>query len=78
MPRFFFHLHNDLEVIDDEGRELTDIEAAREAAERDALQMAAESVRHGHLARSHYIEVTDEAGTALFRVTFGEMVDVTE
>jgi len=78
MPRFFFHLHNDLESADDEGRELPDIEAARRAAEQDARDMAAESVRAGHLTRSHFVEVAGEDGEPRFCVTFGEVVEIRE
>jgi hypothetical protein len=76
MPRYYFHLHNGLDVIDEEGRELPDLEAARRAAVIDARQMAAESVRLGHLDLSHYLEVTDETGKTLFRTPFGAAVTV--
>jgi hypothetical protein len=32
MPRYFFYLHIDLDVPDDEGRDLLDLDAAREHA----------------------------------------------
>jgi hypothetical protein len=32
MPRFYFNLYDDVIVIDDEGRELSDLSAARAAA----------------------------------------------
>ena len=76
MRRYFFHLYNDETSIDDEGRQLADLAAARECAELDARHMAAESVRSGHLDLSHYVEVTDEDRRPLFRVTFGEAVRI--
>ena len=76
MPRYFFHLHNDLEVVDDEGRDLPGLEAARRAAEDDARQMASESVRQGHLDLAHFVEVTGDDGHPLFRVKFGEVVRI--
>lgn len=76
MPRYFFHLFNDLDVLDDEGRELPDIAAALSTAETDAREMAAESVRRGHLNLSHCVEVRDEADHVLFRVCFGDVVTV--
>lgn len=75
--RYFFHLHNDVDCRDDEGRELIDSEAAKAAAIDEAREMASESVRKGHLDLSHYIAVDDEAGTLLFKTTFGEAVKVT-
>jgi hypothetical protein len=76
MPRFFFHLHNDIDTHDEEGRDLPDIDAARRSAEHDARNMAAESVRAGHLVLDHFVEVTGEEGRPLFRVTFGEVVEI--
>jgi hypothetical protein len=76
MPRYFFHLHNDIDVHDDEGRVLRDLDEARRCAEQDAREMAAESVREGKLNVAHHVDVTDEAGTLLFSVTFGQVVTV--
>jgi hypothetical protein len=76
VPRYFFHLHNDVETHDEEGRDLADIDAARRAAEEDARHMAAESVRGGCLPLGHFVEVADEDGQSLFRVTFGEVVKI--
>jgi hypothetical protein len=76
MPRFFFHLHNDMDVLDEEGRDMPSVQAARHAAEEDARTMAAESVRTGRLVLDHFIEVASETGQALFRVRFGEVVEV--
>ncbi|HYD23369.1 MAG TPA: hypothetical protein VEB68_01125 [Croceibacterium sp.] len=76
MPRYFFHLHNDLDSYDDEGREMDDAVQARRCAEQDARDMAAEGVRAGELNRSHHVDVTDAGGTLLFSVRFGEVVRV--
>ncbi len=77
MPRFFFNLHNDLDAPDPEGRELPDLAAARDAAIREARELAAETVMQGRLDLGHFIEVADAAGAPLFRVRFGEAVTVT-
>jgi hypothetical protein len=74
--RYFFHLHNDIEAYDEEGRELPDIEAARDAAMAAARDMAAESVREGHLNLGHYVEVEDGHGTPVMKITFGEVVSI--
>ena len=74
--RYYFHLHNDIHTNDEEGVELVDDEAARRHATHEARTMAAESVRKGHLDLSHYIEVATDSGTSLFRLTFGEVVEV--
>ena len=76
MPQFFFNLFNDEITLDDEGRELAGVPAARACAIDDARQMAAESVRAGHLDLCHYVEVTGHDRQPLFRVTFGEVVQI--
>jgi len=76
MPHFFFHLYNDIVSMDDEGRELADLEAARRSAVEDARSMAAESAREGRIDLSHYVEVTDERGEPVARVTFGDAVHI--
>jgi hypothetical protein len=71
-------LYNDLATKDEEGREFANSDAARRAAEKDAREMAAQSVQtHGHLNLDHYVEVTDERGRFVARVRFGEAVAVT-
>ena len=76
MARFYFHLYNDIVSKDEEGRELPDVDTARHDAREDARNMAAESVREGELNLGHYVEVADDTGEPLFRVTFGEVVKV--
>jgi hypothetical protein len=70
VPRYFFHLYNDLVAKDEEGTELPDLAAAREQAAEHAREMVCASVREGHLNLDHRIEVTDEAGKLLLTVTF--------
>jgi hypothetical protein len=43
--RYFFHLHNDVNLPDEEGLDLPTETAAREYAQEMAQVMAAESVR---------------------------------
>jgi hypothetical protein len=78
MPHFYFHLYNDEITLDDEGRDLPDVEAAREAAEEDARYMASESVRGGKLNLAHYVEVTGTDGQPPLRVAFGDVVEISE
>lgn len=74
--RYFFHLHNDIDVRDDEGVDLPDLDTARRRAVQYACEMAAESVRDGHLVLSHSIEVTDEAGDRVFSLSFADAVQI--
>jgi hypothetical protein len=74
MPKFYFHLRNDLAVDDDEGMELPDLATAREYALFNARSIAAENVHHGHLKLSHRIEIADENQQILDIVTFGDAI----
>ena len=76
MPRYFFHLHNDIETRDEEGIELPDLAAARGVAEHEARAIAAEAVANGRLCLHHSIEVTDESGASVLTVRFGEAVEI--
>ncbi|KRA83973.1 DUF6894 family protein [Altererythrobacter sp. Root672] len=76
--RFFFHLHNSVETRDQEGRDLPSLAVAVEAAETDARSIASENVRQGHLNLSHSVEITDGTGKSLYRIMFGEAVEVTD
>ena len=75
--RFFFHRYNDVITMDDEGIELADRGAALRRARDEALTMAAESVRTGHLNLSHFIEVMDEGQSVIDRVSFSEVIAIT-
>lgn len=77
MPRFYFHLRNDLSVDDEEGIELPDIEAARERAIEFAVDMSAASVlEHRKLNLHHKIEVADQNGDIVQIVEFGDVLTV--
>ena len=72
MPRYYFHLRNDVQTNDEEGTELASLAAAREAALDNCRTMVCESVKLGHLNLDHYILVEDDAGHDVLKVTFRE------
>lgn len=76
VQRYFFHLYDDMTVIDEEGAELSGMEAARKKALADAREMACAEVLEGHLDLRHRIEVADESGEVLFTVQYRDTVDV--
>ncbi len=77
MPRYFFNLRNDLDAFDEEGTELPNLEAARERAERYALDMTAASVLEQRKINLHHrIEVAGEAGDILLTVEFGDVLEI--
>ena len=76
MPRFYFDLHNDVEAHDEEGMELSDLEAARAEAIRSGRELVAEGVRNGQVNLNHWIEVRDESGAQVLAVRFGDTVKI--
>ena len=79
MPRYFFHLRNDLSVNDEEGIDLPSIEAARARATEFAVDMAAASVtEHHRIILNHRIEIANRDGRLLDVVKFGDAVTILE
>jgi hypothetical protein len=77
MPRFFFHLRNDMSVDDEEGREFPDAGAARLQAVEYAVDMSAASIlEHRKINLHHRIEMADESGEILATVEFGDVISV--
>lgn len=76
MPRYFFDVYDDVVAPDDEGQELPNLDAARLKALEGARELIIEQVRHGYMARSHWIDVRDEHGEHVLTVRFGDAVDV--
>lgn len=76
MPRYYFHVHNDILARDEEGREFPDLAAAREEAISGARDLIAEDIRRGKVTLSHWIEIQDDAGNRLLTVSYGEAVQI--
>jgi hypothetical protein len=72
MPRYFFHLHNDVDAPDEEGTELRDAGAARDFAIEAARDLVCADIHKGHLNLDHRIEVKDAEGAHVLTVTFRE------
>ena len=76
VPRYYFHVYDDIVAHDDEGLELPNLAAARLQGIKGARDLMSEQVRHGYVELSHWIDVTDEHGEAVLSVKFGDAVDV--
>jgi SepF-like predicted cell division protein (DUF552 family) len=75
LPRFYFHLLNDVDAPDEEGTELPDLATAREQAVRNARFTMAETLKEqGKLVKRHRIQIEDDAGNVLDTVYFGDVV----
>ena len=76
MARYYFHVHDTLDAIDEDGIELRGNEQACELAVRAARELACEDVRRGELQPDHRIEVIDELGSIITTVMFRDAVQV--
>lgn len=76
MARYFFHLHNDIDVADEEGSEHADDRAALEAALEFIRDIAGANVRQGHLNLKHFIVCVADNGREVGIVRFGDAVKV--
>jgi hypothetical protein len=77
MPRYFLHLHNSMGFLEDEeGRDLLDLEAAREEAVRSIRSLLADEIRRGRIDLRGRLEVAGSDGEILDSIAFGQAVDV--
>ena len=76
MPRYFFNVYDDVIAPDEEGMDLPNAQAARLKALIGARDIISEQVKHGYFVRSHWIDVLDERGELVLKLTFGEAVDI--
>ena len=77
MPRFYFHLFNDVDAPDNEGLDLLDLAAARLHAGNQARFTAGETVKlQGKIDLRHHIDIEDQRGNVLDTVCFGDVVSV--
>ena len=77
MPRFFFHLHNDVYVHDEVGTELPSLTEARAKALSAARGvMANDLVRDGQITLSHRITIENATGDQLVELPFRACVEI--
>jgi hypothetical protein len=76
MPRYFFHLNAPgSKVTDDEGLVLPDAEAAWYQAVRSAREMIRAELHMGTSWEGQAIEIADDGGAPVDRVTLSEIAD---
>ena len=77
MPRFFFHLHNAVNVRDDVGRELPSLDDARAEATVACRALMADDVRaEGQITLSHRIDIHGEDGELQLALPFRSCVEI--
>lgn len=77
MPRYFFDLYNDMDVLDEEGKELPDLEAAKAAGLGEVREMLQASITDtGTINLCHHIDIRDETGRIVHVIHFQDAVTV--
>jgi hypothetical protein len=75
VPTYYFDLYNDMDVIDDEGQDLPDLEAAKAHALAEARTMIEANVAEtGRVDLTHRMEVRDESGETVHSLRFEDAV----
>lgn len=78
MARFFFHVRDDKNYIqDDEGQELPDLDAARDEATVAARQLLSEALLQGNGLIDRQFEIADAQGVICAVVPFRHVVRFT-
>lgn len=76
MHRYFFHLFNHLEVRDEEGKELVDLDAAKAYAIVNARGVMTNNVTDGEICLSHRIEIADDQDRPAAVIYFRDALSV--
>ena len=77
VPRFHFHLLNDVDAPDPDGMELADLDAAREHAHKFARVTIAETIKdEGRVNLDHRIDIENEHGEVFETVRFRDVLRV--
>lgn len=77
MPRYYFHVFDDLDARDDEGVELRDLNEARAYATHSARHLMSESLKEGgSFSLDHRIVVADEQCHIVATVRFRDAVKI--
>lgn len=79
MPRFYLHVCNgDGFTEDEEGRELRDLDAARQIAINGLRGILSEEMKAGQLNMASFIEIEDANRELVMIVPFAEAVSVSQ
>jgi len=75
MPHFFLHIDDGTHrIVDEEGSELLDLDAAREEARGAARQLWASAILAGHDIEAHRFVITDQDGRVLKTIDMDDVL----
>jgi hypothetical protein len=74
MPRYYFHLRNHHETIDEEGCDFADEEAARKEALATARELLADAIRRGENYPPEQIVIADATGREVATVNIKDVL----
>lgn len=73
MPRYFFHVHNGIGLVEDEdGRDLGDLRRVRDEAIKGIRSILSDEVMKGRIDLRGRIEIADETDTVVLIIPFEE------
>ncbi|PZU79101.1 MAG: hypothetical protein DI546_01625 [Rhizobium sp.] len=76
MIRFYFNVVAAASrILDEEGRELADLDAARAEAIQDARALMSEAILSGKDISDRSVEICDEAGRTVLVVPFSDAIN---
>lgn len=80
MPRLFFNIHNGIDIIDEDGTDVPDLDTARRMAIRYAGALLEESAERLPFGEAWHMDVVDAGGAVAFRLDFqiGKLTDKAE
>ena len=76
MSLYYFDLHNDMDAVDFEGKELSGLNEAKQQALIEARAMLEDSAGNGRINLNHFIQVRDYRGNVVHRLHFADVVTI--
>ena len=77
VPKFYFHLHDDVDAPDEEGLEMADLATARAYTIHLARFTAADAIKEsGRYVPDHRIDIENGEGQVLDTIYFRDAVEI--
>ncbi|NTZ42156.1 hypothetical protein G7A66_03415 [Altererythrobacter sp. SALINAS58] len=76
MPRYYLHVHDETDTIDEEGADFPTDEFALGRGLREARELAGEDAKTGKLNLNHSIIIASEGGRIVGEIKFRDAVHI--